>query len=545
MSTQYDASVLFNDVSFAWPDGSPLLRHVTTAFGPGRTGLVGANGTGKTTLLRLIRGELAPTGGRLTTSGDVAYLPQHVTLHADATIADLLGIRPTLEALRAIERGSVDLAHFEEVGDDWDIEARAAEVLAAARVGALAGDLDRRVDAMSGGETVLVAIAGLRLTGAPVVLLDEPTNNLDRDARAAVAGLVRTWPGALIVVSHDVELLDLMDETAELYDASLTVYGGGYTAYRAMLAAEQDAARRALRDAEAVLKTERRQRVEAETKLARRARYAKTDFENKRRPKIIMKLRAQDAQVSAGKLRTEFDGKIEDAAASVEAKEARVRRERRIRIDLPDPDVPASRRLVEFVDGERSHVVAGPERVAIVGPNGAGKTRLVHQLLHPRADLPGPRAVSRTERIGYLPQRLDELAGLDDDATLLEVVRAAAPNSTPQQVRANLARFLFRGDQVERTVGRLSGGERFRVALARILLADPPPQLVVLDEPTNSLDLTSVDELVDALSGYRGGLIVVSHDEAFLARLGLTRRFELAADGTLTERSPVADAGGP
>ncbi len=542
MSTQYDAAVLFNDVSFAWPDGSPLLRHVTTAFGPGRTGLVGANGTGKTTLLRLIRGDLAPTAGRLTTSGNVVYLPQHVTLHADATIADLLGIRATVDALRAIELGSVDPAHFDAVGDDWDIEARTAELLETARVGGLVSDLDRRVDAMSGGETVLVAIAGLRLTGAPVVLLDEPTNNLDRDARAAVADLVRAWPGALIVVSHDVELLDLMDETAELYDASLTVYGGGYTAYREILAAEQEAARRDLADAHAVLKTERRQRVEAETKLARRARYAKTDYENKRRPRAVMKLRARDAQVSAGRLRIEAGRKVDDAAATVEAKEARVRRERRIRIDLPDPDVPASRRLAELVDADRTHVVAGPERVALTGPNGSGKTRLVHQLLYPRDDLPGPRAIRRTDRIGYLPQRIDAMAGLDDDTTLLDTVRAAAPNSTPQEVRANLARFLFRGDQVERTVGQLSGGERFRVALARILLADPPPQLIVLDEPTNSLDLNSVDELVDALSSYRGGLIVVSHDEAFLARLCLTRRFEMTTDGTLTETPPDGPA---
>ncbi len=548
MTTPTDVSVVLNDVSFAWPDGSPLLTHVTAAFGSGRTGLVGANGSGKTTLLRLIRSDLTPSAGTITTSGRVAYLPQHVTRDADATVADLLGIRATLDALRAIEGGSVDEAHFEAVGDDWDIEARAAELLHSAGVGGLGADLDRRVDAMSGGETVLVAIAGQRLSGAPVVLLDEPTNNLDRRARAAVATLVRGWPGALIVVSHDVELLDLMDETAELYDAALSVCGGGYTTYREVLAAQQDAARRALRDAESALKTERRQRTEAETKLARRARYARTDYENKRRPRAVMKLKAREAQVSAGKARTEVEAKVDEATAAVDERASKVRRQARIRIELPDPDVPASRRLAEFVDPtdpDHRYVIAGPERVALVGPNGSGKTRLVDQLVHPRGDASTadesdestggagwPRAIAHTHRIGYLPQRID---GLDPSASLLDTVRTSAPTSTPQEVRAGLARFLFRGTQVDRTVGQLSGGERFRVALAAILLAAPPPQLIVLDEPTNSLDLTSVDELVDALSAYLGGLIVVSHDEAFLARLHITRRFELDSAGRLKD----------
>ena len=129
-----------------------------------------------------------------------------------------------------------------------------------------------------------------------------------------------------------------------------------------------------------------------------------------------------------------------------------------------------------------------------------------------------------TERVGYLRQRLD---GLDDERTVLDNVRDAAPSATPTEIRSRLARFLLRGDAVERSVASLSGGERFRVAIARLLLADPPPQLLVLDEPTNNLDLTSVDQLVDALSAYRGAVLVVSHDDAFLDRLDLTRTLSL------------------
>lgn len=180
--------------------------------------------------------------------------------------------------------------------------------------------------------------------------------------------------------------------------------------------------------------------------------------------------------------------------------------------------MPSSRRLAELHDHRgASFVLQGPERVALTGRNGIGKTRLLESLVHDSsAGIGTLSAVRHTDRIGYLPQRLDHL---DDGASILDTVRAAAPGSPPGEIRADLARFLFRGDTIHRSVGALSGGERFRVALARLLLADPPNQLLVLDEPANNLDLASVDELVDALDEYHGGLIVVSHDDAFLARL--------------------------
>jgi ATPase subunit of ABC transporter with duplicated ATPase domains len=531
MSTPKNSSITLSGVGLTWPDGSTALRGISGTFGAGRTGLVGTNGAGKSTLLRLIAGELTPTTGRITTVGDVDYLPQTLTLGVGVTVAGLLGITQKLTALRAIEGGDAAERHFEVLGDDWDIETRAEEALRP--IGLAAADLDRFVSEVSGGEAMLIAIAGLRLRRSPIALLDEPTNNLDRAARERLGRLLSSWPGALVVVSHDTAVLELMDDTAELHSGRLTVFGGPFSEWRAHLEQEQSAAAQAERTAEQVVKTEKRQRIEAEMKSARRAGAARSGRENSGIPKIVLNQRASDAQVSAGKLRTDIDNRIHTAQSALDAASARVREDAHIHVDLPDPEVPRSRRIAELHAAGRSFVIRGPERIALIGPNGVGKTTLLDALVNgEEARTGGIRAVLLTDRVGYLPQRLD---GLDDNATVLANVRSAAPAAPPLVVRNRLARFLLRGGTVERAVGTLSGGERFRVALARLLLADPPPQLLVLDEPTNNLDLQSVDQLVDALRSFRGALLIVSHDDGFLSRLNLTATLTLARDGTLIE----------
>lgn len=545
-------AIVLDRVSFAWPDGSVALSGLSGSFGTGRTGLVGRNGSGKSTLLRLIAGELTPSAGHITATTDAAYLPQRLTLDVDRPVADLLGVGAPLRALRAIESGDPDPRHFDAVGSDWDIEAGAHAALADA---GLAPDmLDRTVGRLSGGEAVLTAVAGIRLRGAPITLLDEPTNNLDREARARLHDMVRSWRGTLVVVSHDTALLELMDDTAELYDSELSVFGGPYSEWRAWLEAEQGAARDAERAAKQAVRREKRQRIEAETTLAHRAAMGRKAQLEKRVPKIVAGGRKMAAQVSAGKLRGEKAEREAIAREALDAAERRVRDDDSVRIDLPDPGVPAGRRIATIGDGERTWIVQGPERVALIGPNGAGKTTLLEQLVgagRARAEKTGESGALRaemgdyaasflrsartelhTDRVGYLPQRVD---GLDDSASVLEVVAAAAPNIGTVELRNRLARFLIRGAAVERPVATLSGGERFRVALARLMLSDPPPQLLVFDEPTNNLDLDTVDQLVDALAAYRGAVLVVSHDDAFLKRIGVALTLELDRDGMLTE----------
>ena len=527
-------AILCADLSFVWPDGAPALQHLDLTLDPGRTGLIGANGSGKSTLLQLIAGRLRPTGGTVSVSGDVGLLPQNLALDQHRTVSDLLGIGRLRTAVRRIETGAFDEQQLAgllaEIGDDWDVEERA--VAALHRLGLAVPDLlDRGVTSLSGGEVVLAGLARLLLRRPAATLLDEPTNNLDRRARGLLYDAVRDWPGVLVVVSHDRELLDLMDRIAELRGGEIRIYGGNFTAYTEQVAAEQSAAERAVRAAEATVRTEKRQLADTGIKLDRRERTGRRAELEKRVPGIISGARKRAAQVSAGKLRIEMTEKLQAARSTLASAEEAVRDDDRIRIDLPGTALPAGRTVLEIDTSDRPLGIRGPERIALLGTNGSGKTTLLHAI----AGLGGPAAGAVRnvcDRVGYLPQRLDVL---DDAETVLDNIRVVNPGATPQQVRARLARFLLRGDDVARLAGTLSGGERLRVALARLLLAEPQPQLLLLDEPTNNLDLASVDALTGALAGYRGALVVAGHDLPFLVSIGITRWWEFDADGVLRE----------
>ena len=525
---QSSPTISLSGLGFTWPDGTVQLHDLTASFGTGRTSIVGLNGSGKSTLLRLIAGELTPSAGSVTTSAPVSYLRQDLGRTADATVADLLGIAEKTRALAAIGGGDVSIAHFETIGDDWGIGERALAALAAMGL-AGAVTLERPAATLSGGERVLTALAGLRLASAPITLLDEPTNNLDARARGQLYDAISSWPGALVVVSHDRHLLDLVDHTAELRAGVLNLFGGGYTAFAQAQRAEQEAAERMLRAAEHDLRTEKRQRIEAETSLARRARAGQKAYDEKREPRIVMRQRVGSAEVSAAKLRGVQDARLGDASRAVREAEDRVRDDRHIRIDLPGTSVPSGRRVLALAEPFELELY-GPERVAVSGDNGVGKTTLLNAI----ADAVAP-VVFRLPEVAYLKQGIDDL---DPVVSILDSVRQVT-DAPPGVVRAQLARFLFRGRTAEQLTAELSGGERFRVALARILLADPPPQLLLLDEPTNNLDLQSIDNLVEALDSYGGALVVVSHDEHFLGRLGITRRIEIVREGGVSSpKSP-------
>lgn len=532
MSTPTPASVTCTEMSFTWPDGTQVFSGVTAGFPTGVTGLIGGNGSGKSTLLRLLTGRLTPTSGVLSVPGTPAYLPQTITSHLDVRVDEALGIDGTLRALAAVESGEVTQQHLDTIGQDWDVEQRAHALLATLGLDGLA--LDRRVAELSGGQTVLLHLAALLLARPEVLLLDEPTNNLDRAARHRLREAVRGWRhGVLIVVSHDRELLDDVDRIAELRSGEITFHGGGYSAYEQAVATAQAAAERDLRAAEADERRQQRELAETQVKVARRKRQGAKSAENM--PKILAGARQRAAQESAGKLTGIQQERLQAAREKRRHAEQALRSDDQIRLELPATRVPAGRDVARLRDVVLPHTgalldldVHGPQRIALLGGNGTGKTTLLRLLAATAEPQAGEVRVPVTARL--VPQRLDVL---DPELSVAANLAQAAPALTDNQVRAQLARLLFTGARADQPAGTLSGGEALRASLAAVLLAEPAPQLLMLDEPTNNLDLDSSAHLAAALRAFQGALIVAGHDMAFLHEINPTRWLLLS--DTLTE----------
>ena len=534
-STTASAAVACSDLSFQWTDGTVVFDGLSLTLGRGRTGLVGTNGAGKSTLLRLLAGQLAPARGSVTVGGSLAYLPQNVTLDTGMRVDHALGIAAKRAALHAIEGGDASERHFETVGDDWDVEERTLATLGSLGLDGI--ELDRTVDQLSGGETVLLRLAAVLLERPDVLLLDEPTNNLDLYARRRLYETVETWrSGSLIVVSHDLELLERVDRIAELRTGAVTIFGGGWSDYQDALAVQQEAAERTLRAADADLRRQKRELEETQLKLAKRQRQSRRLDAQGGIPKIVANELKKSAQQSAGKLRGIHEDRLDEARERREEAADAVRQDAEIKVDLPHTAVPNGRavlalsglrpRFGRLTEGDL--LVSGPERIALVGRNGAGKTSLLRTITGESAPVSGEAKVSVPLR--FLPQRLDVL---DEELSVFENVSRLAPGVTDQHIRAQLARFLFKGARAEQVAGTLSGGERFRASLAATMLAAPAPQLLMLDEPTNNLDLSSVRQLTGALAAYEGALLVASHDLPFLEAVGINRW--LLLDGELRE----------
>nr|WP_107911964.1 ABC-F family ATP-binding cassette domain-containing protein [Streptomyces chartreusis] len=536
-----DASVVCSALSFAWPDDTPVFQDLSFAVGSGRTGLVAPNGTGKSTLLQLIAGELRPGAGSVAVSGTLGHLPQTLPLTGDLTVAEILGVAPVIRAIDAVESGDVAEEHFTTIGDDWDIEERTRAQLD--RLGLTDLSLDRSLGTLSGGQVVSLGLAAQLLKRPDVLLLDEPTNNLDLDARHKLYDVLEDFTGCLILVSHDRALLDRMERIAELDGSELRFYGGNFTEYEAAVRAEQEVAEKNVRNAEQELKREKREMQHARERAERRQSNAARNLKSAGLPRIFAGNMKRGAQESAGRAGQMHAGRVSEAKARLDEAGRALREEQRITLDLPDTHVPAGRNL--FL-GERLRVrlgdkdvfagegvdltIRGPERIALTGPNGAGKSTLLRVL---NGELPVESGEIRRAdgRIAYLSQRLDVL---DLDRTVAENFAAFAPRR-PEAERMNLlARFLFRGAGAHLPVGVLSGGERLRATLACVLCAEPAPHLLLLDEPTNNLDLVSAGQLESALNSYEGAFVVVSHDERFLREIGVGRWLRLA-DGELTE----------
>lgn len=535
------ASVSLHSLSWATPDGRILFDTIDTHFGCERTGLVGRNGVGKSTLLHLINGDLAPRAGSVTVNGSAGLMRQIVQPGEAETVAGLFGIARALDILRRAAAGE---ASVEELSDaDWTLEARLSDALAATGLDVTP---ETRLVQLSGGQRTRVALSALVFGQPDFLLLDEPTNNLDREGRAAVAEFLDGWKAGAIIVSHDRELLERMDAIVELTGHGATRYGGNWSRYRELKALELAAAEKDLADSEkhaAGIARVAQQRAERKAKKdsAGRNKRAKGDA-----PRILLDARKERAEATGGGNARLAADRAAQAGEAVAAARKKIEILQPFTLGLPSTGLPAGRTVLAFdrvtagydpahpVISNASFTMIGPERVALTGCNGAGKTTMLKLICGQLQAFSGDIRVP--VRFAVLDQ---QVSILDPAASVLENFCRLNPGCGENACRAALARFMFRTDAALQRVSTLSGGQVLRAGLACVLGGEEPPGLLILDEPTNHLDIDSIAVVEAGLRAFDGALLVVSHDEAFLDAIGIDRRQPLPM------RTPAASTSEP
>jgi ATP-binding cassette subfamily F protein 3 len=485
-----------------------------------RAGIVGANGTGKSSLLKVLDGIEGLDSGTLATQKGVGigYLPQEgLSLSGRSVFAECMTVFAGLRALEdeqeALTRRMAELdpagAEYAQVAerfqlaegefrarDGYVIEAQVGAVLSG--LGFARGDWKRRTEEFSGGWQMRIALAKLLLEKPNLLLLDEPTNHLDLEARNWLEEYLSSYPYAFVLVSHDRYFLDVtVRKIVELWNKSLHVYTGGYSKYE-------------------VLKTERRAQLQAA--------YSHQQDKIQQLETFINRFRAQATKAKQVQSRIKELEKIERIEIPPD--------ERAIRFSFPQPK-PSGRVVAEFKNVAKSYgdhlvfsdadfIIERGDRVALVGINGAGKSTLIKILAGTEPVTAGEYTLGHNAQPDYFAQ--DQYKELDQNARMLDDLGTVAPRATNTELRSILGCFLFSEDDVFKPIGVLSGGERNRYALARMLMV--PSNFMLLDEPTNHLDMRAKDVLLTALQDYTGTVVFVSHDRYFLDKLA-TRVIEV------------------
>lgn len=514
-------SVSLSGLTWLSPDDKPVFQNLDLTFGPERTGIVGRNGTGKTTLLRLIAGEITPSSGRITIVGSLGIMRQNPIMQPDDTIADLFSATPALELLARAEAG---LASAEELaGADWTLPSR---IEAALLHYGLSDAAHLPLAQLSGGQRNRAALAALTLDAPDFLLLDEPTNNLDAEGRELLIDLVRGWKGGAIIISHDRELLEHVDAIVELTSLGATRYGGNYSAFVEMQQNRLNAAERDLAHAEKTGKDTARRNQQLAERKARMDGNAQKARAKGGQPKILMDAAKGRAEASTGAGNRLRDNRQQAADHALKAARERIEVLQPLHMEIAPTGLTASKQVLRLenlsggpdaanpVIRNFDLTVTGPQRIVIAGRNGSGKTTLLGLISGQSPPSSGIRQVMVP--FTMLDQHLDML---EAGQSLRENFMRLNPAADQHMAHAALARFGFRAADALRPLAQLSGGERLRAGLACSLGASPPPMLLLLDEPTNHLDLEGIAALEAALGAYDGAILAVSHDTRFIEAL--------------------------
>ncbi|VVC75703.1 putative ABC transporter ATP-binding protein YbiT [Aquicella siphonis] len=527
--THKTPQILINHLNYATASGKPLFQGLSLFLGNERTGIVGRNGIGKSSLLKLIAGELSPVSGSIQVQGTLGYCPQIFQPAETVTVSELLNVRQKIEALTRIENGSTNDADFLAVGDDWTLHGRVMQQLSAFGLAHLA--LDQPVHCLSGGEKTRLLLCRALNTDADYLILDEPTNNLDMDARRHLYQRISQWEKGMLIVSHDRVLLNLMQHIIELNTLGMTQYGGNFDHYQEQKALLQSAREHEAADARKTLaKTSAALQLARERAEQKRARGRRL-FTTGKIDRLFANSKKGRSERTQGRMARQKESLTHIAEQRLEQARANIEITREIQLNLQESCIPNGKILLEIkelsfsYDKEQPVIhqfnlhLAGPERIALIGRNGSGKTTLVKLILG-ELEAEAGKIYLGTDHISYLDQNA---ASLDPELSILDNFLAVNPDATTLDAYAALATFLFRNTAAQRLVKHLSGGEKLRAELACTLLSRQPPRLLILDEPTNHLDLESLASVESALKDFQGAIIAISHDEKFLHNINITR----------------------
>ena len=533
-------SLLVQNLSYIHPDGDVRFHDIGFSVSRGtKCAIIGDNGIGKSTLLNILAGNIPPTGGRILCES--AYLvPQHFGQFDGRTVAEALGVADKLQALSAISNGEVSEKHFAALNDDWTVEERIAEAFARWDIAHVSASSP--MSELSGGEKTKVFLAGILIHGPAVVLMDEPTNHLDTGGRHRLYEYIRETGSTVLIVSHDRVLLNRLSALFEMSPDGMRFYPMPYDSYKE------------LRDSELAAKTNRlasRQkewnqakktaRETAERQLKRNSRGEKRN-EKKCIARIAMGNLHDKAQASTARLNKTQQDKMQSIGDEIREIRASIPQHATMKINIGASDLHTGKRLVEakainyayphraaLWDDPLSFSLFSGERIRLRGGNGQGKSTLLKLITGAIVPTEGEIRRAASLRCAYLDQ---EYSRIDDGATVFEQLAACHARMQEHELKTCLNRFLFPASSWDRKCARLSGGEKMKLALCCLTADRSAPEVILADEPTNNIDLSSTAILTDTLKAFRGTLIVVSHDERFVEEIGITRNLTLERDRT-------------
>jgi ATPase subunit of ABC transporter with duplicated ATPase domains len=525
-----------HQLSYIHPNGDLLFENVHFAVNAqDKVALVGNNGAGKSSLLQILAGGQAPSSGTVAVQTKPYFVPQHFGQFNDLTVAQALGIAHKLRALHTIVAGEATEAHLILLNDDWLLEERSATALAQWQLTGV--DLNRKMATLSGGQKTRVFLAGISIHQPGLVLLDEPSNHLDTPARDQLYNYISATTSTLVVVSHDRTLLNLLHTVAVLSKKGITVYGGNYDFYAGQKALEADALSHDLKSKEKALrkaKAVERESMERKQKLDARG---KRKQEKAGLPTILMKTLKNNAEKSTSKLKDAHTEKVGSLAQEL----SEMRKTRpdidKMKIDLNHATMHTGKRLIEaqavnFSYGDHklwkeplSFTMASGDRVVIKGANGSGKTTLVRMILGELEPQTGSMYRAGGVKSIYIDQ---DYSLISNSLTVYDQAQQFNDQKLPEhEVRIRLNRFLFTREHWSKPCGALSGGEKMRLMLCCLTIGQQAPDVIILDEPTNNLDMQNIEILTTAVQEYQGTLMVVSHDRYFLEAVKVAREIVL------------------